>query len=98
MLRLIVQRAFAINDDDNDDGGCSSVKEIYSCKSAGVWQQERHARHRQIRDQLAAHNPNVIQRLCSAVRSFLSVAESASQYVCSLMQKPFFGRKQMGLI
>jgi len=37
------------------------------CKSADVWQQERHCRQRQIHDQLAAYNPDVSTR--SAVRS-----------------------------
>lgn len=43
------------------------------CRKYGdVWQQERRSRHRQIRDQLAAYNPDVSTR--SAVRSSLSVA------------------------
>jgi len=44
------------------------------CKSADVWQQERHCRQRQIRDQLAAHNLDVSTR--STVRSPFCLLQS----------------------
>lgn len=44
------------------------------CKSADVWQQERHCRQRQIRDQLAAYNLDVSTR--SAVRSPFCLSQS----------------------
>lgn len=55
-LLIVIDRD---NDGDEDNGEPMLLHEKNSCKSADVWQQERHARHRQIRDQLAAYNPDV---------------------------------------